>query len=113
MAMRQDASTGELVDDGKGAQAQAGEGRKDSEGKLVMSVKVYSPYKVYYDGDARSISAESLTGPFDILAKHHNFITLLVPCDLVVRSQQGDETIAIGGGIMHVKADDVVVFLDV
>jgi len=113
MAMRQDASTGQLVDDGKGDKPKDGESRKDSEGKLVMSVKVYSPYKVYYDGDARSISAESLTGPFDILPKHHNFITLLVPCELVVRSQQGDENIAIGGGIMHVKADDITVFLDV
>jgi len=78
-----------------------------------MAVKVYSPFKVYYEGLANSVSAASLTGEFDILPKHHNFITLLVPCDLVIRTDKEDETFPISGGIMHVKADDLVVFLDV
>jgi F0F1-type ATP synthase epsilon subunit len=79
-----------------------------------MAVKVYSPFKVYFDGLALSVSAASKTGEFDILPMHHNFITLLVPCDLVVRTDgQDDETIPITGGIMHVKADQVTVFLDV
>lgn len=85
----------------------------DSGGKPIMHVKVHSPFKIYFDGDALSISAESKTGPFDILPKHHNFITLLVPCEVTVRTASGDQTFTIGGGIMHVKADDVVVFLDV
>lgn len=78
-----------------------------------MYVKVYAPYKVYFEGDAESISAASQTGPFDILPRHHNFITLLVACDIVVRTKAGEEKIRIQGGIMHVKADSVVVFLDV
>jgi F0F1-type ATP synthase epsilon subunit len=79
-----------------------------------MAVKVYSPFKVYYDGLALSVSAESKTGPFDILPKHHNFITLLEPCDLTIRVEgQDDQIIPITGGIMHVKADQVTVFLDV
>lgn len=78
-----------------------------------MNVKVYSPYKVYFEGPAISISAESLTGPFDILPKHHNFITLLSPCELVVRTAKAEDKFRIDGGVMHVKADDVVVFLDV
>ncbi|QQS19188.1 hypothetical protein IPL68_01140 [Candidatus Saccharibacteria bacterium] len=59
------------------------------------------------------MSAANQTGPFDILQQHHNFITLLVPCDIVVRTEKGEETIRIQNGIMHVKADSVVVFLDV
>ena len=82
-------------------------------GAATMHLKIYSPYKVYFDGEALSISAESATGPFDILPKHHNFITLLEPCDAVVRTPSREETIRISGGVMHVKADDVIVFLDV
>lgn len=78
-----------------------------------MHVKVYAPFKTYFNGIADSISAENDTGPFDILPKHHNFMTLLTPCDIVVRSEQGEETVAINRGIMHVKADRVIVFLDV
>jgi len=82
-------------------------------GKPTMQVKVYSPFKVYFDGEAYSITAASETGPFDILPKHHNFITLLTPCELMIRTVSGDETLSISGGIMHVKANNVVVFLDV
>ncbi len=78
-----------------------------------MHVKVYAPFKVYYDGIADSISAENDTGPFDILATHHNFITLLSPCEIIVRSDNNEEKITINRGIMHVKKDEVVVFLDV
>ena len=81
---------------------------------LSMQVRVYSPFNNYYDGPAFSISAENATGPFDILPKHHNFITLLSPCVMIVRTvSKGDQKISISGGIMHVKADQVIVFLDV
>lgn len=83
-------------------------------GQLSMEVKVYSPFHDYYDGLAFSLSAENTTGPFDILPKHHNFISLLTPCDMVVRTvKNGDQKIRISGGVMHVKSDKVIVFLDV
>jgi len=77
-------------------------------------LKVYSPFKVYFEGEVVSVSAVNDTGPFDILAGHHNFMTLLNPCDLTIRDAGSkDEAIKITRGIMQVKADDVVVFLDV
>ncbi len=82
-------------------------------GKDRMHVKVYAPFKTYYDGEAQSISALNETGPFDILPRHHNFMTLLSECDIIVRTDKGDEKITINRGIMHVKKDRVIVFLDV
>lgn len=83
------------------------------EGK-TMHVKVYAPFKVYFDGEAESISAVNDTGPFDILPKHHNFMTLVSSGDVIVRTAGGnEEKIPINRGIMHVKADEIVVFLDV
>lgn len=87
-------------------------GQQKSDGKTVH-VKVYAPFKVYFDGMASSISAVNDTGPFDILAKHHNFMTLLSAGDIIVRSEKGEDKIKITRGIMHVKADEIVVFLDV
>lgn len=107
MVMRQDASTGKLVDDGVTPAAAAPD-------QLTMHVKVYSPYKVYFDSDAKAISGENATGPFDILPHHHPFISILKPCELVVQGLTGDSSrIRISGGIMHVKADKVQVFLQV
>jgi len=78
-----------------------------------MHIKVYSPFKIYYDDRANSISAVNDTGPFDILAGHRNFMTLVSPCELVIRSDKGENKIKIARAVMHVKANDIVVFLDV
>lgn len=85
---------------------------KKQEG-ISMHVKVYAPFKVYFDGIANSISAINDTGPFDILPRHHNFMTLLNEGEVVVRTERGEEKIKITRGVMHVKADEVIVFLDV
>jgi F0F1-type ATP synthase epsilon subunit len=80
----------------------------------AMQVKIYAPFKVYYDAPANSVSAKNGTGPFDILPHHKNFISLLQPCDIVVRSDgKSDYILPITRGIMHVKADKTTVFLDV
>lgn len=84
-----------------------------TDGVPVMHIRVSSPFNVYFDEEALSISAENDTGPFDILPRHHNFITLLNSCEIIVRTQRGDFRIQISGGIMHVKADQVIVFLNV
>ncbi len=81
---------------------------------LHMHVKVYAPFKVYFDGQAQSVSAKNGTGPFDVLAQHHNFMTILETCDLIINIDENkEEKIPILKGVMHVKADEVVVFLDV
>lgn len=83
-------------------------------GELSIKVKVHSPYRVYFEGQALSVSAENETGPFDILPRHNKFICLLKPCDLIVRTvDEGDKTIQISGGVMHVKSDMATVFLDI
>lgn len=92
---------------------QATEKQPDPVGNGKLHVKVYAPFKVYFDGEADSISAVNATGPFDILGKHHNFMTLLSAGDIVVRTEKGEEKVKITRGIMHVKKDAIIVFLDV
>ena len=82
----------------------------------IFHLKVYAPFNVYFDGEVKSVSAVNSTGPFDVLANHHNFLTLLNPCDITIRKdEQGAEPIVIkiSKGIMQIKKNDVVVFLDV
>lgn len=81
--------------------------------KSTIEVKVYAPFKVYYEGAAYSLSAVNATGPFDILPKHHNFLCMLVPSTLKVQTPDGEKVIKIARALLHVKADRVVVFMDV
>jgi F0F1-type ATP synthase epsilon subunit len=89
------------------------EAKKAGTGKPTMHIKVYSPFKVYFDDEGESITGQNATGPFDILTGHHNFMTLLSACELVIRDSRGEQKIRISGGLMHVKADQVTVFLDI
>jgi len=85
----------------------------DRSGKLAMAVKVYAPFKIYYEGDGYSVSGINATGPFDVLPHHHNFLCMLVPCDLIIETPNGQKVIKVSRALMHVKADRVVVFMDV
>jgi len=84
-----------------------------ADGRPTMAVKVYAPFKVYYEGEGYSVSAANATGPFDILPHHHNFLCMLVPGTLTVQTPDGQKIIKISRALMHVKADRVVVFVDV
>lgn len=82
-------------------------------GKPTMNLKVYAPFKMYFEGEAYSVSAINGTGPFDVLPHHHKFLCMLVPCMLTIESPTGQQTIKVNRALMHVKADSVVVFMDV
>jgi F0F1-type ATP synthase epsilon subunit len=107
MVKRQDASTGEIVES-------EDSNKPATKKEDTVHIKIYSPFKTYFDNEAKSISAVNDTGPFDVLPKHHRFMTLLNPCDLVVRTIDGQQQkIRITRGIMHVREDNITVFLDV
>lgn len=106
MAVRQDASTGKLIDDGKAIDAKVN--------KDVLQVNVYSPFRTYFAGEAKSVSARNKAGDFDVLPQHHNFISLLDSCELVIPTDEnGIVRIKITGGLMHIKDNFVSVLLDV
>lgn len=79
-----------------------------------MYVKVFSAHQNYYEGPADSISAENDTGPFDILPKHYNFMTLVNRGEITIRIKGAEEKkLGITKGVMHVRRNSVIVFLDV
>jgi F0F1-type ATP synthase epsilon subunit len=107
MVMRQDASTGELVAD-PSTPTKLTETLAD-----ILHVKVWSPFRIYFNGEAGSVSGVTATGPFDVLPRHRNFISLLTPCELVLQPQDGEVRIRISGGVMQVHKNVVTVFLEV
>jgi F0F1-type ATP synthase epsilon subunit len=86
---------------------------KTAGGKPTLAIKVYAPFKVYYEGEGYSVSAINETGPFDILPGHQNFLSMLIPCTLVIQTPDGQKDINITRALVHVNAGRVVVFMDV
>lgn len=110
MPKRTLASTGEMVDIDKSKLT--GQDAINAN-KPTMTVKVYAPFQMYFEGEAFSVTAVNETGPFDILPHHHNFLCMLVPCDLIIKTAEGDKVVKIARALMHVKAEKLTVFVDV
>ncbi len=79
----------------------------------LLSVKVFSPYQVFYEGGAVSVSAVNKTGPFDILLNHANFFSLLVECKVSVNTGYELFEFPINHGIIKVRSNKVTLFVDV
>jgi F-type H+-transporting ATPase subunit epsilon len=78
-----------------------------------FKVKILSPYQTYYDGEAVSLSAANRTGPFDILAGHINFFSLLSPGTVAINTGFQRLEFPISRGVLRVSRNVVTLFADV
>ncbi len=82
-------------------------------GDPKLHARVLSPTQTLYDGPALSVSATNKVGPFDILADHANFFSLLTEGDIVVNTGFQSFVFPIQHGIVKVKNNTVTLFLDI
>jgi F0F1-type ATP synthase epsilon subunit len=77
----------------------------------ALRVKVFSPYEIFYEGPARSLSATNAQGRFDVLPGHINFFSILSGGTVAVDT--GDEPVAIpiSHGVLHLRHDDATLFV--
>ena len=76
--------------------------------------KIYTPFQTYFEGEAKSVTAKNDTGVFDVLAGHHNFITMLLPYNISVIDANGErQEIPTHRGLLHIKDNHLIVFLEV
>jgi len=82
-------------------------------GEPQLRARVLSPTQTLYDGPALSVSATNRVGPFDILANHANFFSLLTEGNIVVNTGFQTYTFPIQHGIVKVKNNIVTLFIDI
>ncbi len=79
-----------------------------------LRVKISSPTGVHLEETAHSLTAVNLTGEFDILPGHRNFISLLSPCTVKVDTVKGKlKDLEIAGGLLYVENNVANVFLNI
>lgn len=52
----------------------------------TLFVRIISPTRVFFQGQAESVSSKNVDGNFDILPQHANFITLIEGNPIIVRT---------------------------
>lgn len=76
-----------------------------------LHVKVISPSQIFYEGPAEAVSAVNKVGPFDILANHSNFFSLLTTGDITVSTGAQTLRFPIKHGIVKVTHNVITVFI--
>jgi F0F1-type ATP synthase epsilon subunit len=80
-------------------------------GQLMVNAR--APFNVYFQGSARSLSAANRVGPFDVLPGHADFFSILEPGEVVIEGDDGPTAFTIDNGIITVRDDEVLLFVNV
>lgn len=76
-----------------------------------LHVKVLSPAQVFYEGPAETVSAVNKVGPFDILANHSNFFSLITAGDIIVDTGTQKLHFPVKHGIVKVTSNIITLFV--
>lgn len=85
--------------------------KHDTDNKLTVIAR--GPFHVYYEGPAASVTATNKVGPFDILPKHADFFSILDPGDIVIETGSDPVTFLANNGIVTVRDDEVMLFVNI
>ena len=76
-----------------------------------LTVIARSPFVVYYEGPAESVTAVNRVGEFDILPGHADFFSVLSPCEVYIDANE-PITFNISDGIVAVRDNEVMLFVN-
>lgn len=77
-----------------------------------LHVIARSPFHVYYEGDAQVLSASNKVGPFDILPGHADFFSMLRPGEVIIGTDDDSISFTINNGIITVRDDEIMLFVN-
>ena len=97
----------------KGGTYQAAQTQEKASNLKRFKVKISSPYQTYFQGEAVSLTAANKKGPFDILAGHINFFSLLTASQVIVDTGFQRLEFPLTRGIIRVQKDEVTIFADI
>ena len=79
----------------------------------LIKVIIMNREQILFQGEVKSLTSVNITGEFDILARHQNFISVIKE-KVVLRPAEGQPIqYPITQGIMHVVSNSVRVFLGI
>jgi F-type H+-transporting ATPase subunit epsilon len=78
-----------------------------------MKIEIITPDKTIYDGEIKSVRVPGKKGSFQVLKDHAPIISTLDNGPVRMVDEENNEVIyEIGGGIIEVKANKVIILAD-
>lgn len=79
-------------------------------GKLTVIAR--APFEIHFEGDAVALSATNKVGRFDILPGHADFFSILSPGEIVIDTEEESKSFPISNGIITVRDNNVLLFVN-
>lgn len=79
----------------------------------MLKLKIVSPEKVVYEGEAENVKVPGTLGAFEILNDHAPIISSLGDGWVEYTTQQGHEQLDVQGGFVEVKKNEVILCVEV
>ena len=84
----------------------------ESNSTETLNVIARSPFELYYEGAAVSVSANNRIGAFDVLPGHADFFSMLTPGEITIQTTKEPVTIDAKNGILTVRDNQAYLFLN-
>ncbi len=82
--------------------------------KQLLKVRILSPRRLIFEGEAMAVSSSNVLGPFDILPFHANFITLIEKSPIrILKADNQVVTFALPLAILYQTNNVVSIYTDV
>lgn len=82
--------------------------------KSFLEVKIISPRRLIFQGQALSVSSKNISGAFDILPQHANFISLVENNSIVIRKvDKSSQTFSFPLAIIYQSQNKVIIYTDI
>ena len=76
----------------------------------ILTVEISSPEKQIWQGNAKSVSSVNSAGPFDILAYHANFISIIENQTIRVNTGSKIEEYKFANAIIYASKNNVLIY---
>ena len=77
-----------------------------------LTVVARAPFQIYYEGPARVVSGVNKVGKFDVLPGHADFFSVMNPGEVVIETETDTVNFMISNGIITVRDDQVMLFVN-
>jgi len=81
-------------------------------GNSILTVIVRNKDKILYSGQAYAVTAINDKGPFDVLARHENFITIIKDKVTILITPKEKQEIQIKNGVIRVYENKVNIYIN-
>jgi len=78
-----------------------------------LHVRINSPEKIIWEGQAESVSSTNSHGPFDILQLHANFITIIENKLIIIKTSKESHEFTFPKAVMYTHKNEVLIYTNI